>query len=140
MDVWHRGTDWELGKWENVSSAAARLRATGQTPCEGCGFRVAAYGIPGELARWCRRCRDRDHPDGVLDTALIEASMQSTDSGGSDSEAGDDSDAGDSAAAADSDKTKGNHMMSPDFIWFHPGAVSVLTYGTFGGSIEVLCS
>eukprot|EP01051_Picozoa_sp_SAG22_P002017 SAG22_NODE_86_length_21440_cov_288.248700_4_plen_86_part_00 len=29
-----------------------------------------------------------------------------------------------------SDKTRGNHMMSPDFIWFHPGAVSVPTYGS----------
>eukprot|EP01051_Picozoa_sp_SAG22_P000194 SAG22_NODE_4_length_44774_cov_362.122149_15_plen_63_part_00 len=28
------------------------------------------------------------------------------------------------------DKIRGNHMMSPDFIWFHPGAVSVLTYGS----------
>eukprot|EP01051_Picozoa_sp_SAG22_P022349 SAG22_NODE_5316_length_1039_cov_1.091489_1_plen_64_part_10 len=29
------------------------------------------------------------------------------------------------------DKTWGNHMMSPDFIWFHPGAVSMLSNATF---------
>eukprot|EP01051_Picozoa_sp_SAG22_P007755 SAG22_NODE_557_length_9118_cov_9.050006_5_plen_80_part_00 len=29
-----------------------------------------------------------------------------------------------------SDKTRGNHMMSTEIIWFHPGLVSVLTYGS----------
>eukprot|EP01051_Picozoa_sp_SAG22_P015686 SAG22_NODE_2087_length_3031_cov_1.440655_1_plen_32_part_10 len=24
----------------------------------------------------------------------------------------------------------GNHMMSTELIWFHPGAASVLTYGS----------
>eukprot|EP01051_Picozoa_sp_SAG22_P020481 SAG22_NODE_4156_length_1365_cov_2.436019_1_plen_80_part_10 len=35
-----------------------------------------------------------------------------------------------SATCIDIDKTRGNHMMSPEFIWFHPGAVSVPTYGS----------